>query len=104
METLCWSNCNSYRESEYVIVGISDESHSHSLRKGTSEAPDRIRKISRDRDVYIENNLESLAYTNSGKLQSKIFDLGNISRENIQFVYERISNDGKIPITIGYFL
>ncbi len=101
METLCWSNCNSYRESEYVIIGISDESHSHSLRKGTSEAPDRIRKISRDRDLYMENNLESLAYTNSGKLQSKIFDLGNISRENIPFVYERIFAEGKIPITMG---
>jgi agmatinase len=101
METLCWSNCNSYRESEYVIIGISDESHSHSLRKGTSEAPDRIRKVSRDRDVYVENNKESLAYTNSGKPISKIFDLGNISRENIPLVYERITDDGKVPITIG---
>jgi len=101
METLCWSNSNSYRESEYVIVGLNDESHSHSLRKGTSQAPDRIRKISKERDVYIENNRESLAYTNSGKLQSKIFDLGNISRENIPFVYERIFHDGKIPITMG---
>jgi len=101
METLCWSNCKSYLESEYVIVGLDDESQSHSIRKGTSSAPDRIRKISRERDVYIENNRESLAYTNSGKPQSKIFDLGNISRENIPFVYERIFNEGKIPITIG---
>jgi len=101
METLCWSNCNLYRESEYVIVGLNDESHSHSIRKGTSNAPDIIRKISKERDVYIENNRESLAYTNLGKLQSKIFDLGNISRENIPFVYERIFHEGKIPITIG---
>lgn len=101
METICWSNCKSYRESEYVIVGLNDESHSHSKRKGTSSAPDRIRKISNERDTYIENNQESLAYTNSGKPRSKIFDLGNISRENISFVYERIFNEGKIPITIG---
>jgi len=101
METLCWSNCDSYRESEYVIVGLTDESHSHSMRKGTSKAPDIIRKISKQRDVYIENNQESLAYPNSGKSQSKIFDLGNISRENIPFVYERIFHNGKIPITIG---
>lgn len=80
-----------------MIIGISDESHSHSLRKGTSEAPNRIRKISRERDVYLENNRESLAYANSGKPQSKIFDLGNISRENIPFVYERIFNEGKTP-------
>lgn len=101
METICWSNCNTYRESEYVIVGITDESHSHSMRKGTSNAPDRIRKISKERDVYIENNHESLAYTNAGKSQSKIFDLGNISRENIPFVYQRIFHEGKIPITMG---
>jgi len=101
METLCWSNSNSYKESEYVIVGLNDESHSHSLRKGTSKAPDRIRKISKERDTYIENNLESLAYTNSGKPQAKIFDLGNISRKDIPFVYERIFYDRKIPITMG---
>jgi agmatinase len=101
METICWSNCKSYRESEYVIVGLNDESHSHAKRKGTSSAPDRIRKISNERDTYIENNQESLAYTNSGKPRSKIFDLGNISRENMPFVYERIFNEGKIPITIG---
>ena len=101
METICWSNCNSYRESEFVVIGLTDESHSHSKRKGTSNAPDRIRKISNERDTYIENNKISLAYTNSGKPQSRIFDLGNISRENIPFVYERIFHEGKIPITIG---
>jgi len=60
-----------------------------------------IRRISRERDVYIENNTESPAYTNSGAPQSKIFDLGNVSRENIPFVYERMLHDGKIPVTMG---
>jgi agmatinase len=101
METISWSNCKTYRESEYVVLGLPDESHSHSLRSGTSNAPDRIRNISRERDVYVENNIESPAYTNAGVPQSKIFDLGNISRENIPFVYERIFRDGKIPMTIG---
>lgn len=101
METLCWANSNSYKESEFVVIGIPDESHSHAIRKGTSKAPETIRRVSRERDVYTENNIKSLAYTNSGKSQSKIFDLGDISRENIPFVYERIDRDGKIPITIG---
>lgn len=101
IETISWSNCKTYRESEYVVLGLPDESHLHSLRKGTSDAPDIIRKISRERDVYIKNNIESPAYTNSGVAQSKIFDLGNVSRENIPFVYERIFHDGKIPITLG---
>ena len=64
METICWSNCKSYRESEYVIVGLNDESHSHAKRKGTSSAPDRIRKISNERDTYIENNLFNLEKKN----------------------------------------
>ncbi|MDA0755785.1 MAG: arginase family protein [Crenarchaeota archaeon] len=101
METLCWSNCKSYQESEYVILGLDDESHSHSIRKGTSSAPDRIRKISNERDVYIENNQKSLAYTKLGKPQSKIFDFGNIPRVEIPIVYERVFNERKIPITMG---
>lgn len=101
MDTICWANSNSYKESELVVIGIPDESHSHSIRKGTSKAPQTIRRISRERDVYIENNTKSLAYTNLGKPQSKIFDLGDIDRENIPFVYQRIDHDGKIPITIG---
>lgn len=100
-KTLCWSNCDSYKQSDYVIIGLPDESHSHSLRKGTSKAPDRIRQISRERDVYVENGIESIAYTNLGKCQSKIFDLGNISRENIPQVFEKIIQDDKIPITMG---
>ena len=101
METLSWCNCNSYREAEFVVIGLSDESHSHSLRKGTSKAPNEIRRVSRTRDIFIENGIESPAYTNAGKPTSKIFDLGNVSRENIEFVYTKIFNDGKIPITLG---
>ncbi|MCG3779054.1 MAG: arginase family protein [Candidatus Nitrosopumilus limneticus] len=101
MESICWSNCKSYGEAEYVILGLNDESQSHSLRKGTSSAPDRIRKISNERDVYIEKNIKSIAYPYSGKPESKIFDLGNVPRENISFVYERMFNEKKIPITMG---
>jgi len=98
---MSWSNCNSYHESDYVFVGLPDESHSHSLRKGTSNAPDRVRKISCERDIYFEDNKGSLAYTNKGQNPSKIFDFGNISREKIPQVYEKIFQNHKIPITIG---
>lgn len=99
--SMCWSNCSSYDDADFVIVGIPDESHSHSLRKGTSKAPDMVRHISRERDVYIENNIESLAYTNTGKTRSKIFDYGNISIEKIPLVFDKIFRDAKIPISIG---
>jgi agmatinase len=100
-KSICWANCESYKESDYVIVGLPDESHSHSLRKGTSKAPDQIRKISRERDVYVENGIESVAYTNLGKSSAKIFDLGNVSRSSIPEVFEKLMKDEKIPITMG---
>jgi agmatinase len=103
METpyLSWANCNSFEESDYVFVGLPDESHSHSLRKGTSKAPDVVRKISLERDVYFENNQGSPAYTNKGKNRSKIFDFGNIPRDKISQVYDKIFQNQKIPITVG---
>ncbi len=100
-KTLCWANCDSYKQSDYVIIGLPDESHSHSLRKGTSKAPDQIRKISRERDVYVENGIDSIAYTNLGKSSAKIFDLGNVSRSSIPEVFEKVMKDDKIPITMG---
>ena len=93
---MSWTNCTSYEQADYVFVGLPDESHSHSIRKGTSQAPDRIRKISCERDIYFENNKGSLAYTNKGKNISKIFDFGNVSREKIPQVYDKIFQNQKI--------
>lgn len=98
---MSWANCNSYEDADYVFVGLPDESHSHSLRKGTSHAPDRVRKISCERDIYFENNKGSPAYTNSGKPRSNIFDFGNVQREKISQVYDKLFQNQKIPITIG---
>ena len=99
--SLSWANCNSYNSADYVVVGIPDESHSHSLRKGTSKAPDRIRKVSSEQDVYFENNIASPAYTNLGNSYPKIYDFGNISRGNIQDTFKKIFHDGKVPISLG---
>lgn len=98
---ICWSNCSSFEQSDYILVGIPDESHSHSFRRGTSKAPNRVRMLSWDRDVYLENGILSKAFSNRGMLQGKLFDFGNITRENIPEVYSRIFGSGKIPITIG---
>ena len=60
MEKICWANTDSFNESEFVIVGVPDESQSHSLRKGTEEAPSQIRQISNLRDSYDRNNKISI--------------------------------------------
>lgn len=98
---ICWANTTSYDESDFVIIGLADESHSHSTRRGTSKAPDEIRKISWSNDVYVEKNIPSIAYPNGGINGVKIFDYGNIKREQISSVYDKIIADEKIPIGIG---
>ena len=100
-ETICWSNCDIYEKADIVIVGIPDESNSHSIRKGTSLAPDAVRSVSNNRDVYIENNIKSIAYTNSGSSSAKIFDYGNIARKDIKKTFDKFVRDSKTPITIG---
>lgn len=44
MMNICWANTDSFDDAEIVIVGIPDESKSHALRKGTSEAPHKIQR------------------------------------------------------------
>jgi len=78
MEKICWANTDNFDEAKIVIIGIPDESQSHSLRKGTSEAPDRIRHISNIRDSYTRNGIITLGLPISGLGNSKVFDYGNI--------------------------
>lgn len=98
---ICWSNCNSFAKSDFIFVGVPDETYSHSIRRGTSSAPNKVRMLSWDRDVYIENGILSKAFSNRGESKNKLFDLGNVKREDIPNVYSKIFGSGKIPITIG---
>jgi len=100
MEKICWANTDDFEESEFVIIGIPDESQSHALRKGTEEAPFKIRQISNLRDSFERDGKVSLGrpFQGSGK---KVYDMRNISREQIESVYDKISVSSKIPISIG---
>ena len=100
MEKICWANTDNFEESEFVIVGIPDESQSHALRKGTEEAPYKIRLVSNLRDSYEHNNKKSLGRPFSGT-EKKVHDFGNISRVEIDEVYDKITASSKIPISMG---
>ena len=76
------------------------EQISHSLRKGTEEAPFTIRKISNERDSYQRDGKKILGRPNNGT-EKKVHDMGNISRGQIDEVYDKISSQNKIPISIG---
>jgi agmatinase len=97
---ICWSNTEIFDEADVVIVGIPDESKSHSLRKGTSEAPHKIREISNIRDTYNRENKPSRGLPLGG-ITKKVYDYGNILRTEVSDVIDKIVTHSKIPIAIG---
>ena len=100
MEKICWANTENFDDAEFVIVGIPDESESHALRKGTEEAPFKIRQISNLRDSFERNGKISLGRPFQGS-EKKVHDIGNINRSQIENIYDKISTSSKIPISIG---
>lgn len=97
---ICWANTDSFDEAEIVVVGIPDESKSHALRKGTSEAPHKIREISSIRDAYKRGKDISLGLPLDG-ITKKVYDYGNVERNQISETIEKIISKSKIPISIG---
>lgn len=97
---ICWANTDNFDEAEIVIVGIPDESKSHALRKGTSDAPHKIREISSIRDVYKRGNDISLGLPLDG-ITKKVYDYGNVERSQLSETIEKIISKSKIPISIG---
>ncbi|WP_255496066.1 arginase family protein, partial [Candidatus Nitrosotalea sp. FS] len=72
----------------------------HALRKGTSEAPHRIREISSIRDTYKHGDEISLGLPSDG-IAKRVYDYGNIERSQIEYTIGKIVSDSKIPISIG---
>lgn len=97
---ICWANTDNFDESDIVILGIPDESRSNALRKGASEAPDKIREISSTRDRYFRNGMISTGIPYKG-IRKKVFDYGNVSRNQVAEVINKIVSKSKIPIAIG---
>ncbi len=97
---ICWANTERFDNADVVIFGIPDESKSHSLRKGSSEAPHKIREISNIRDTYKRGNIVSTGFPLGG-IKSKVYDHGNILRSEITDTVDRIVSKSKIPIAMG---
>lgn len=100
MEKICWANTDDFEQSEFVVIGIPDETQSHALRKGTEEAPFKIRQISNLRDSFERDGKITLGRPFQGS-EKKVHDFGNISRSQIENIYDKISTSSKIPISIG---
>lgn len=98
---ICWANTKSFENSDIIIVGIPSESGSHARRKGTAKAPDAIRDVSNELDVYTHKKTKSLALPTNGLLKPRVYDYGNIQKSQIPVVFDEIFECSKIPIAIG---
>jgi agmatinase len=98
---ICWANTESFESSDIVVVGIPNEFGSHARRRGTSKAPDAIRAVSNQTDVYVHKKTTSLALPTNWHLSPHVYDYGNIQKKQIQQIFSKISSHSKIPITVG---
>lgn len=87
------------KDATFVLVGVPDESGSHSARKGTAQGPTTFRRVAKERCVFKRAGKRTLAQPSSCILTQKICDYGNVSKKNLPKILTKIKN--KIPVIIG---
>ncbi|MER5176494.1 MAG: arginase family protein [Candidatus Nitrosocosmicus sp.] len=102
MVRLYHSTVDRLSEADIVIIGVPDESKSHARRKGTSKGPDIIRITSNQSDFFERNGKIIPICPMRGHIDNKkVFDDGNINRQDLyQLIFDLVSAK-KIPILIG---
>ena len=96
------SNVDNISKSDIVIIGVSDESKSHARRKGTSKGPDIIRIASNESDFFERNGKIIPICPMYGSLKNKkVFDNGNIKRQDLYNLIFNLISAKKIPIILG---
>ena len=97
-----YSNVVNINEANIVLLGVADESKSKAPRQGTKNGPNQLRKA-----LFSSEN-----FKRSGKLipicpmkgdlfTKKVFDIGNVKRNNLYFQIATLISQQKIPIVIG---
>ncbi|MBT3324450.1 arginase family protein [archaeon] len=87
------------QEADFIIIGVADESGSHSSRSGSKKGADAIRKVAHERCVFKRKGRFSLAQVSSGRIDKKIYDYGNVDKKKISKVVEVFKD--KTPIILG---
>jgi len=96
------SNVDNISKSDIVIIGVSDESKSHARRKGTSKGPDIIRIASNESNFFERNGKIIPICPMYGSLKNKkVFDNGNIKRQDLYNLIFNLISAKKIPIILG---
>lgn len=96
-----YHTAQSLKDAEVVLLGVPDEKGSHALRKGTAKAPDRIRKVSRERLLYERNGKKNLVTVSSGPFKTKLYDMGNVPKRNVQKTIKKLVKEKKFCVIGG---
>lgn len=96
-----WANTDNLEEAEFVIIGVPDEGGSHAHRSGAWQAPDTIRRVAHEREVFERAGIRSISLPGKNAAQRRIFDYGNIAKADIRHIAEDLVRRGKIPVTMG---
>ena len=99
---LLHSNVKSIFQAEIVVLGVPDESRSHAKRRGASKGPDSLRVASNSFEFFEREGKIIPICPMKGTLENKkIFDFGNITREDLYRLVFDVVSAKKLPIVIG---
>ena len=102
MVVFTYSNVKEVSKAEIVIIGVPDETKSHSKRKGTSKGPDVLRMVTNESNFFERDGSIIPICPMRGNLNEKyIFDYGNVTREELYRIVFHLVLNNKIPIVIG---
>ena len=103
MNRLLVANASSISNADITIIGFSDDSKSDSLRKGAKNGPDILRSVYNN-SLYFDGDGPGKKIPiapMSGIINKKIFDFGNVSRDDLYSSVFDICSLDKIPIILG---
>ncbi len=100
---IAWNNCFSIKDADIVLFGVPDSSGS--MYKGSAQAPNDIRQASMKWETGCYSNGEEFYFLPqsalNGKMKKKVFDAGNILREDLPRFTESVSKAKKLLGMIG---
>jgi len=99
---LLHSNVKSIFQADIVVMGVPDETKSHAKRRGANKGPDALRTASNSFEFFERDGKIIPICPMKGTLENKkIYDFGNISKEDLFKLVFDIVSAKKLPIIIG---
>ncbi len=97
-----YSNVLDISESNIVLLGVPDESKSKAPRKGAKNGPYQFRKaLFSSENFKRSGQLIPICPMKGDLYTKKIFDIGNVKRNNLNSQIVKLVSQRKIPIIIG---